>query len=204
MMGLNGDVDTNDVSQIFDLAVTSGAIAKKDAGKIMVTGWMCETQVVNTGTQGAYVDMYYWRAQGRNMAPLPSVADVWVNGLSDLQGLFPLGGSALDIADYGVTPFQSPNLSRIVRIWKKTRVFLPPGGVTQVETRSGKNYVRNWSVDEEYSFDKCTEGILMVCYGVPSNTNPTADPAFLRVSTNKNYTWRVISGATMTGGTTQA
>lgn len=202
-MGLNGDADTNDVSRLLDLAVASARILKKDAGKLIVSGWMCETQIVNVGANAGYVDLYYWRCKAKVPAALPSAADVWVNGLGDLDTLFPIGGSPLDIQDYGVTPFQSPNFSRLINIYQKKRVLLNPGGVTQVETRSGKNYYRNWSVDEEYSMDKCTEGILMVTYGVPSAANVVATPMSLRVSTNKTYTWHVDMDATMTGGTTQ-
>jgi len=202
-MGLNGDADTNDVSRLLDLAVASARILKKDAGRIIVSGWMVETQVSNVGTVGGYVDLYYWRCKSKVPAALPSVADVWVNGLSDLDTLFPVGGSPLDIQDYGVTPFQSPNFSRLVNVYMKKRIFLAPGGVTQVETRSGKNYYRNYSVDEEYSMDKCTEGILMVTYGTPTVAFPVASPMSLRVSTNKSYTWRIDMDATMTGGTTQ-
>lgn len=201
-MGLNGSAFTGDVSKIFDRAL-SITTALKDNLKVVVKGWMVETQVKNIGPNDAYIDMYYWRAKKAIPVAIADVGSAWGNGLSDLAGNFPLGGSTLDQADYGVTPFQSPGFSKTIRVWKKIRVKLSPGATTQIEQRSGRNYYRAWTHDEDYSMDRCTEGILMVFYGTPSGANPTADPVTLAFSTNANYTWKMIESATNSGGTTQ-
>jgi len=203
VMGLNGAAtDTNDVSQIFDRAIAASLLSQKDSGRLMVTGWMAETQVVNSGTAPAYLDMYYWRCTRLVPAALNKFENVWSNALTDMTPNFPIGGSALDIADYGITPFQG--VSRHCQIWKKVRTKLEAGEVTQVETRSGRNYYRMWGFDEEYSMaPRCTEGIFFVFYGVPTTTAAFGDTCTLRFATNVNYTWKVLENAVNYGATTQ-
>jgi len=78
VMGLNGAAtDTNDVSQIFDRAIAASLLSQKDSGRLMVTGWMAETQVVNSGTAPAYLDMYYWRCTRLVPAALNKFENVW-------------------------------------------------------------------------------------------------------------------------------
>lgn len=210
VMGLNGDGDTNDVSYLFDRANTFlGGGFLKTAMKIQVTGWMCETQIQNesaaetSSPSGVWCDLYYWRCKRRISSITDSFLGVWTEALGDLSSTVPIGGSILDWNDYGITPFQG-GLAKGITIWKKVRTYLPPGGVTQIETRSGKNYSRVWGTDEEYSMDTCTEGVFMIFYGTPSTTNATADPVNVRLSTNKNYTWRIIQNNINAGGTSQA
>lgn len=209
--GLNGSSPCNDFNTIgvqatnLQATLTSTTNATAPSRKFAVTGWMAETQIVNTGTNTVFVDMYYWQAKrlvpryvvgSTGASVLVTYSSLFVEALSDLAVN---NGSALQVSTYGVTPYQAPQLSKMCRIWKKVRVKLGPGGVTQVETRSGKNYFRNGSVDEDQSMDKCTEGIYMIFYGVPDTTNTTATPANLVLSTNINYTYKVLSSAIQTG-----
>lgn len=206
VLGLNGASFNQDVREIAVrvAALTSGT---SDQQKFAITGWLAETQVVNTGTGVAYLDLYYWRCHKAVPSAVTgfagSAVTLFQNGLLDLAAAFPAGGSALDALDYGVTPYQSPKFSGYLKVYKKTRVKLSGGGgVTQIETRSGRNYFRNYSTDEELSMDKrCTEGILMIAYGTPSATNGTADPVTLRFATNVNYTYKVLQRNVITGGT---
>lgn len=202
--GLNGSVTGfNDVSQIFDRAVAQAIIQQKDSGKLIISGWMAETQVINAGASTAYLDMYYWRTKRLLSTVLNTFSSLWANQLADLTPTFPLGGSALTNVSYGVTPFQG--VSKNFTIWKKVRTKLDPGEVTQIEQRSGRNYFRSWGFDEEYTAaPRCTEGIFMVFYGTPSATNSIADAVTLRFSTNVNYTWKAVQGATNHGGTNTA
>lgn len=204
VMGLNGSAYTRDVSDLFDRALVETGAAAKDNLKIVVKGWMIETQVKNYGLNDAYIDMYYWRCKKTIPAAIGDSAAAWGNGLSDLAPDVPGGGSTLDLNDYGVTPFQSPGFSKTIRVWKKVRVKLAAGQTTQIEQRSGRNYYRAWSHDEEYSMDKCTEGILFVFYGNPSEENAFADPVSLAFATNANYTYKIIDSATNAGGTNVA
>jgi len=205
VMGLNGAVNqTDDVSSLFLAAFNAGLLQTQRSGRIVVTGWLCETQVYNAGSNAAWVDMYYWRCKRRVSTVLPNFSTVWSNALADMSGVIvPAGGSTLDVADYGVTPFQGPELAKSVQIWKKTRALLPVAGVIQVETRSGKNYMRDWTNDEEYSMDTCTEGVFFVVYGVPG-ANLNADATTVKFSVNKNYTWKVVENASYMGATNVA
>lgn len=204
VMGLNGDTSTQDVYQIAlrVAALTSGNYYQT---KFAVTGWLAETQVVNTSSSVAYLDLYYWRCH-KTVPQLiggssGGASRLFQHGLLDLTASFPLGGSSLDPTDYGVTPYQSPQFSGYLKVYKKTRVKLSPGGVTQIETRSGRNYFRNFEVDQENAMDKCTEGIFFICYGSPTAANPTADNITLLFSTNINYTYKILQRNVLTGGT---
>lgn len=205
IMGLNGTAtSTNDVSILLDYAVIGGLITSKTAGKIVITGCLCETQVHNVGLEDAWLDCYYWRSKKQVPTSLGDFGAVWVDALVDTIGLFPVGGSALDPNDYGATPFQGVQLAKTVRVFKKTRTLLTPGGVVQVETRSGKNYPRTWSFDEEYSMDRCTEGVFFVFYGVPTAVATIAEGVNLRFTTNKNYSWHIVQDARLHAGTNLA
>lgn len=177
--------------------------------RFVVTGWMAETQIHNESETQAYVDMYYWRCKKKVPRVVNAETDVGPNvmfeqGLADLAINAPVGGSSLNRFDYGVTPFQSPFWSKNISVTRKVRVKLAVGGVTQVETRSGRNYHRFWGHDEDYSMDTCTEGIYMVAYGIPIAGATTAAPVTLRLSTNVNYTYKVLEGNVMTGATNAA
>lgn len=204
-MGLNGSAFSNDVNTLTGQAATVSTSPVSDQIKFMVTGWMMETQIVNTSSGTAYVDMYYWKCKKKAPRTIEGVATdataLVAGGYADLNAAFPTGGSGLDIRDYGVTPFQSPQWYKTCKVYKKIRVKLASGGVTQVEQRSGKNYVRNWGIDEDYGMDTCTEGIFIIAYGTPSGTNPTCDPINLLLSTNVNYTYKVFNSNANRGGT---
>lgn len=215
-LGVNSFSDTNfqDLSAIRDrvnaFAATGGPVTSWQPDRFQVTGWMCETQITNTGAETAYIDLYYYRTK-RDVASVVGgnvfggITAAWQHGLSSLGTNAPVGGSSLDISDYGVTPFNNTYLPRFITFYRKTRVKLGPGGVTQVETRSGKNYWVNWdAVAEKSMVRNMTEGIYMVAYGTPNLVDTIAAPVSLSCSTNINYTYRVLLAATETGGTTQA
>lgn len=212
LTGLGGAGGTDDFLTIAQRVVAASQVpgVALDNVKFVVSGWMVETQIVNNGTNTAYIDMYYWRASKKVPqfmdATQVSAANIFEKGFSDMAANFPGGGSSLDAFDYGATPYQNPQFSRTMKIWKKTRVKLAPGGVTQVETRSGKNYFRTWSIDEDYGMDTCTEGIFMITYGIPGAVQPpnpinTSTPVDLSFSTNANYTYKILERNVLTAGT---
>lgn len=208
VLGANGNSDCDDLSRLFARALVEQSnpltSSRSNIG-IHVSGWLIETQIINLGTGTAYLDMYYWRCKRDVPSAVVSTGALFSNGLADLAGNTPPGGSTLDALDYGVTPFQSPEFSKAITVYKKVRVKLGAGSVTQIEQRSGRDYYRRWTFDENYShLRNCTEGIFFISYGTPSATNVVADPTQLRFSTNINYTWRLLQDTVQTGGTTQA
>lgn len=176
--------------------------------KIVVTGWMIETQIINEGTVTAYVDMYYWRCKRDN--PATTLGQPAVNTISQLfsesvddiaqNRAVAAGLAKLTHVQYGVTPFQGAEFPKTIRIYKKVRVKLAPGGVTQIEQRSARNYYINGSFAEKYSMLRGkTEGIMFIHYGVPTSVNTVSSPVTLRFVTNKNYTWRMYQDNRMKG-----
>lgn len=206
------DNSTNDIDYLHDRVSQLAATGEFEPDKFMVTGWLAETQIINEGATTAYIDMYYWRC--KHSVPLTvgvstgatatTAASIMEHSLFALHPVNPLGGSGLDVTDYGVTPFQGVNFAKMLNIYKKVRVKLAVGGVTQVEQRSGRNYFLDTHFAGNYGMLRGkSEGILMIFYGVPTDTFTTAAPAELRFSTNVNYTVRLMKSATTAGGTNQ-
>lgn len=213
VLGGNGSSpETNDVRELVERAqaimppevVTPASILTP--WRIHVTGWMIETQVTNRETYPIYIDMYYWRTKKDTPVELANVYALWEDSVADVVQNDPSIGGQIAIGDYGVTPFQGVQLAKHIQIWRKQRVKLAGGSTTQVEQRSGRNYRFDYSVVEHYSLlRRATEGILMVFYGSPGiyGVVPTlaalSRPAIVDVSTNVNYTWRVISSGKTSG-----
>lgn len=190
---------------------TGSTIGEFSPDRFIVSGWMCETQLVNQGTTTVYVDCYYWRSKrdwteiGDGEFGGSNVDSLLTNLLANQKTNIPLGGSSLQPDDYGVTPFQSGTFSKYVQIYKKTRIKLGVGATAQLETRSGRNHYINWLYAQNATFLRGkTEGIYMICYGIPTNSDQTSAPVDVRGTTNVNYTYRIVQTSTETGGTTQA
>lgn len=205
MLGMNGaNLTTDDGADIMrrvDTAITGanpGAPVVNQ--RAIVTGALLETQITNLGTNTVYIDMYYWRCK-RNLPTTLSNVQALFNfslgtlGTDTIQG----GGAPLSEATYGVTPFQGTTFAKYCQIWKKTRVKLSGGGVTQVETRSGRDFVINWDYDVNHSLKaNVSQGILFIFYGAANNSSEAAEIATganLHFSTNANYTWRILENA---------
>lgn len=211
ILGAAGDGFTSDISFLTDraleLAITNGVSPAKDNLRIHVSGWMAETQITNNLTYPIYVDCYYWKAKRDLPNGINSVESLWEESLADVAAQLasvPPAITPLSTNDYGVTPFQGTQFAKTVRVWKKIRVKLAGGSTTQIEQRSGRDYRRSWSFDEHYSLVRnCTEGILFVQYGTPSNSviegDGIARATDLSYSTNINYTWRMVQDNRMTG-----
>nr|QXN75544.1 MAG: capsid protein [Virus sp.] len=205
-LGLNGASGVyNDVAQLMNLGLAPGYWSAIERGKIQIKGWMAETQMVNTAGFTAYVDLYYWRCK-RDVpfvsGVITGMTDFMVEGLGDLRPLFPIGGSTLSTTDYGFTPFQCPQFSKSITIWKKVRVKLAPGGVAQFTTRSSKNYRIAFDRAEHFvAMRGITEGVIGICYGQPGPVNTIAEPINIQFTTNVNYTWSALQSSEFGGGT---
>lgn len=204
-LGVNGGAHFEDVRSVWQRVqqiATEGGTQNFDHNRFMITGWMLETQVVNESESTAFVDLYYWRS--KKLLPSASATTTITSFYGDMAGrmetIYPSGGSALSMTDYGWTPFQAPSAATAITISKKVRVKLAPGGVTQIETRSGKNYRLNYDFQQAYANMYGTCGVFMIGYGTPSITNTAADPVTLRLSTNMNITYRLLKGSVSGAG----
>lgn len=198
----------NDISSLFDRAVSlqddegPGFPYNKRTMSLVVSGWMCETSINNLATTTCYIDCYYWKAKEDVPSGFRGPTHVFEDSVGDIGINLPVtgGNTALDAGDYGVTPFQGTTWAKLIRIWKKTRVKLSPGGTVQLEQRSGKNHYRTWGKDEHIGMARgVTEGIMMIAYGVPTAANTIASAVNLQIVTNKNYTWRIVKNNIATG-----
>jgi hypothetical protein len=205
--------DIGDISAVHDRVLQLSSNSTYSPDRFQITGYMIETQIVNDSPGVAYCDCYYWTCK-RDTPPTltiggttyaTDVAGLWYYASTAMDDNFPITGSTLDPLDYGNTPFNNNSWARWIRVEKKTRIKLAPGGVTQLEQRSGKNYYFDWDrIRNTGNLRYQTNGIFFVFYGTPDSTNPVAAPVTLRFSTNVNYTYRVMQEASTTGGTTQA
>lgn len=209
--------ENDDIADIVQQATTLAGVqgttslsVKPEAVRVHITGWLAECMINNnSATATTYIDCYYWRAQKDvpttlATSSLANLVGLVAQGFSDqyTQLVGPAGAKAMAVTDYGVTPFQSPLFSKCIRVYKKTRIKLAPGGTAQLELRSGKNYYRNFSYDRNYIYLKgCSEGILFVQYGSPDGTSRRARATDLTYSINVNYSWKRMSDDRMVGVT---
>lgn len=216
VLGGNGTSEHTD--DIADLVTLAQAVAPAevtvpstnlDAWRIQVTGWMIETSITNNSEYPVYIDMYYWRIKRDVPSSIGNIYDLWAESLSDMSRNFGAGINQLVAGAYGVTPFQGTQFAKNAQVWRKQRVKLAGGGTTQVEQRSGKNHTFDYGFVEHYSMlRRATEGILMVFYGSPGFYNGGEDfaeiarPASLSITTNVNYTWRIILSGRLSGAIT--
>lgn len=202
VLGSNGSTNVcDDLSVLFTEALKyaqeSNPAVTRASLKLLVTGWMCETQIKNNSdTSTCYVDMYYWKCK-RDVGQSVSCDDVgqlWTTGFTDIRFMGGVGQTSLSTGDYGVTPFQCPLFTKHVKVYKKTRVKLGPGGTCQIETRSGKNYMRSWSIDQRKTMlANVTEGVFFIHYGIPAAPSTLCTASEIICSTNKNITWKVVA-----------
>lgn len=189
---------------------TSPLIDNLDPSRFCISGWMCETQLMNGGETTAYIDCYYWmsianyRETSNTTLGGVELGDLWYKTMFQSAPNFPTGGSPLDPSDYGVTPYQSASLAKYIRIYKKTRIKLSPGATAQLETRSGKDNWINVDYAQNYTFLKGkTQGIFMIFYGTPG-ADGAITASTIRFNTNVNYTYRIQQQAISSGGTMSA
>lgn len=170
--------------------------------RLVVSGWMAECCISNTGETLVYLDCYYWRCKRNVKKETLALTNLFAQSLADVNEnmVATATETGLSITDYGVTPFQGVEFAKCINIWKKTRIKIGPGGTTQLEMRSGKDHVRNFSFDEDYSMlAGVTEGIFFIQYGAPGVLTPQTSGSTLVFSTNTNYTWRVVQDNRMKG-----
>lgn len=209
VLGSNGIAEADDIfdmmTSAFNMAGTTGLTGATVAGtRIHISGWMAECMINNNTTTTTYIDCYYWRAKKDIPVSYSSINNLVQTGFAQIAQttVGPTTPNALDIQDYGVTPFQCPLFSQAVQVYKKTRIKLGPNGTAQLELRSGKNHYRKWSYDSAYAFLRgVSEGIYFIHYGTPGTGSPgrRSGATNLTFSVNVNYTWRRMSDDRMSG-----
>lgn len=207
VLGSNGSSPhTNDISDLVKIAQgtmpleTTDPSTNLDAWRIKVTGWMIESSITNNSDYPIYIDMYYWRTKRDVPSTIGNISALFTESLSDVSRNTGVAANALAATDYGVTPFQGTQFAKNVQVWRKQRVKLAAGGTTQIEQRSGKNYMFDFGFCEHYSMiRRGTEGIMMVMYGSPDPTFVLARSASITMSTNVNYTWKVMLSGRISG-----
>jgi len=202
--------DIGRIHSLVDNFGSEGQDVEWDPERFRVTGWLAETQIVNASPWTVYVDAYYWRTK-RDL-PVLSGTDGASFGLflnrqmADTIPNFPTAGSAVDIDDYGVTPYQNARFAKNFTIYKKTRMKLGGGSTAQIEQRSGRNYFFDWKWDRQRGFRAgVTEGIFFIVYGTPGLDEANvfhdlARPSEVHFASNVNYTYRVVRSAVSTAG----
>lgn len=207
VLGGNGaSPHTNDITDLVRIAQGTMPLETTDPSttlspwRIKVTGWMIESSITNNSVHTIYIDMYYWRTKRDVPAAIESVSNLWEESVADLARNSGLSTNAIATIDYGITPFQGVQFAKNVNIYRKQRIKLAPGGTTQVEQRSGRNYLFDYGFVEHYSMvRRATEGILMVAYGSPDPAFVLARDVNITMSTNVNYTWRVLLSGRVAG-----
>lgn len=127
-------------------------------------------------TTTAILECYYITSR-RDMPSLPTsgdgVEERYNSGFTDLALIG--GGTPITSSTLGTTPFNAPDFAHEWKVYKKTRIQLPPKGVTSIQIRDPKNrLIRADDVELFATRRGITRGILFQMYGVPDGTNVTS------------------------------
>lgn len=176
----------------------------------MVTGWQARTIIHNVGAVIAHVDLYYWRCKrsvplviGGGGTPLnTSYSNIWTADLANMGVNAPSSGTALDPTDYGVTPFQGVTLPQYCQIYKKSTMKIDVNEtVTLHQSRKLKKTYNEQYIQNQGMIGGSTEGIFIVFAGMNAINAPISQAVTLALTTNVNYTYRILESAAVTGGT---
>lgn len=202
----------DDILKIHARVVANAADAYA-SDRFVITGWTATTVVTNTWVSateptGTIVEAYYWRA--KRDAPLEfmdpttdyssTFGGIWTASTRFLVPSVPSGGSSLEVADLGLTPFQGSVLAKYITIYKKTRTMIDGGKTAVFEQRSSKDtYINMPQIKSNGLLGGKTEGIFFVYRGVPNGFGQ-ARAAQMSFSTSIGYTYRLLQLATSFGG----
>lgn len=194
--------DINNILEISDGDLTADT-RQKAKYKILFKSVFFEVMIKNLSTDNAcYVDVYFWKCKRRCQVDVndlipSSDAQVGQDGptVTDFRNYF--------IDSYGWTPFQNKDIMKYIRIFKKERYFLSPGGVSQLEMRAriNRTYIKEQTDATGDSVQvkmapNLSMGLICIAYGTPqsaainSGNNTITGSHQVRYSINKNVYWQ--------------
>lgn len=157
-----------------------------------------DVTVVNIDTSSCELDMYEFFVK-KDTNEFSTLQASLGNAAFDpeLFTMGALGPTTLLDSSVGATPFQFPAMMQYVTILKKTKVFLPPGGVSTYQMRlpGTKKYYTS-TRDEDitsrmWGKRRWTRGIWIVQKGCPDAAS-RASASTLRWSITRTYTLKTI------------
>ena len=127
----------------------------------------------DTGT-AVYADLYYYVLKKDLPDSYDGVSFSNVNALISrmldttlLKSDLTADAFTLDAGSYGVTPFQSKDLGKYIKIYKKTRHLIPENNFFKFDMNDPKVRTFNGSYIEDKLACKGTKGVIMITYAPP-------------------------------------
>lgn len=173
--------------------------------KILIKSFFQEIMMKNVGTNACYVDLYYFKLKRSCQV---DIADLVPS--SDAQ-VADDGPAAVDyinyaIDQYGWTPYQNKDIMKYIRIFKKERYYLQPGGTSQIEWRAriNKYYFKDQTDSGGDSVQSkmprgIAHGIFAISYGTPQSVtenggnNQITGEHSVKFSVNRNIYWQNLT-----------
>jgi len=179
-----------------DLARIRTQTPLTDADKIEFRSGVLDITARNTGEDQIECDVYEY--SWKKFENSGSASGALNNGFVAANQL---GANKVFVDTRGSTPFQCPEGMSYLKIWKKTKFFVPVDGTFTYQMRNPKNWV--WDAgDVTRAGDGTSEqhrrcrGLLIYVKGVPVQPSAPEDPppvwpiARLTVGCTRTYTWK--------------
>lgn len=107
------------------------------------------------------------------------------------------GAPALVATNRGATPFQAPLFTSFVKVIKKTKYFIPPGGTITYQMRDAKERrITGDHITENFAFKGITRGILIVY----KNTTSNGILPKIRIGATRTYAFVIPRKEDVAGG----
>jgi len=203
----NDSKPSNDLNNIIEISASNlnADTTQTTKYKILVKSFFQEIMMKNTGTNACYVDLYYFkvkRTAQTDVFDLVSSSDAQV--ADDGPAAIDYINYAVD--QYGWTPYQNKDIMKYIRIFKKERYYLQPGGTSQIEWRArvNKYYFKDQTDSGGDSVQGkmprgIAHGIFAISYGTPESSgenggnNQITGIHTVKFAINRNVYWQNLT-----------
>lgn len=201
----------NDLNNIIEVSAsnTTADTTQTTKYKILIKSFFQEIMMKNTHASNAcYVDLYYFKVKRSaqvDVFDLIASSDAQVT--DDGPAVIDYVNYATD--QYGWTPYQNKDIMKYIRIFKKERYYLQPGGTSQIEWRArvNKYYFKDQTDSGGDSVQVkmprgIAHGIFAISYGTPQSAsenggnNQITGEHTVKFAINRNIYWQNLTVTT--------
>jgi len=155
-----------------------------------------EVAIKNTGSDGCYVDVFYYISR-KDFKTGQDFGALLTNSFSNMPSN--MGGSIQTTLMYGTTPILAKEFTENFKIFKKTTTLLGAGNQMDFALSKKKNFVCDYTKASNIgSLKGLTMGVILVVYGLPNTaTDATAgQPVAAAVNCNITRSYTLTSNRT--------
>lgn len=193
LYGRNGAVDGTEVgnTDINDIIDTDDTFNPAKSWKCYFTAAIIDMTIRNTGTVPIEMDVYEITYNGpTKQNKFQAMLEAAENATEEVKSAQP----KIQLGTRGATLFDLPELIRYgrIKIWKKTKIFLPEGDTATYQSRDPRNHVftSDLFIDETgFVIPKVTKSYILVAKTVVGSGETTGG---FSVGVTRTYRYKVL------------